>query len=220
MTPYEKQDALVDLVNSYFTRSIIAQADSAGKVVFTTNTAHNFIVGDYVKLFDVIDDDNNITTYNAYAPKLTSTKITAINAGLNQITLDLAYNALIDITDLKVRSVYVYTNDQSDIFISGNAKNYPICVIDYINPKTIPNGNCKFINGESPFMLTVADDYTKYGTVKNYNTKLRESRAYVIDKFEEVMALFGKKIDNNGYEVGETTLGGVETSLARCDILY
>jgi hypothetical protein len=196
LTALEKQQILVDSANSLFTREVSSQADGgSGTVTFTTSTDHNFVVGDFVILYDVISDDNEITTFNSYASSLTEFEVLAITSDTVKVTL--TYNASIDITNLKIRSVLTFNNDQMEL----REKDFPVFVIECKDTNRLLNAAKIFIPQETEFILTVMDKIAHH--TKGRNTQVKECRSFCEEKLNVILAEYKKKVISDKMKRGE-----------------
>jgi hypothetical protein len=213
LTALEKQQVLVDSANALFTRDITSQADGgSGTVVLTTTTDHNFVVGDYVIPYDVISVENEITTFNGYASTMTEFEVLAITS--NTVKITLAYNAAIDITNLKIKSVFTFNNDQMEI----KSKEYPFFVIECKETNRLLNASNTFIPMETEFILTVIDKIAHH--TKGRNTQIKECRAFCEEKLNVILAEYRKKVISNKMNRGEFDWIDVPVSFVDVKIEY
>lgn len=196
LTALEKQQVLVDLANGLFTRTIIGHTDNGdGTITFQTNTDHNFVVGDFVVLYDVISDDNEITTFSDYASSLLEFEVSVITP--DTFTITLAYNASVVLTNLKARSVFTFNNDQIDI----KSKEYPVLFIECKDTNRLLNAANIFIPQETEFVLTNLDKLTHH--TKGRNTKVKECRKFNEVKMNLILGEFGKRVISDKMGRGE-----------------
>lgn len=200
MTALEKQQALVDIANGLFTQSIIAHTDNGdGTVKFQTAATHNFVVGDYIILYDVMDADNEITTFNLYAATLLEFPVTAKTD--DTFTITIPYKSTADLTNLKAKSVFVFNNEQVEI----NSKEYPVVIIEGKDINRLLNASNTFIPQETEFVLTVLDIVNHH--TKGRNTQIKECRAFNEVKMNLVLGTFKKKLISDKMRRGEIIWG-------------
>jgi len=196
LTALEKQQLLVGSANGLFTRSISGQSNNSdGTVTFTTSTDHNFVVGDYVILYDTMDDDNEITVFNTYSSVLQEFEVTAVTD--DTFTITISYKASASLTDLKARSVLTFNNEQMKI---GN-KDYPVIMIEGRNTNRLLNNANQFIPSETEFVLTVMDKISHH--TKGRNTQVEECRKFCEVKLNLILTEFKKKIISDKMRRGE-----------------
>ena len=203
--PTVKNIALIAKVNALFTRDITGHsANSDGNVVFTTVSDHNFVVNDHVKLFNEIDEDNYITSFNDYSPDLAQA-FKVLDVTKNSLTLDLLYNANFDISNLQIRSVYVFNNDQMTGF---PVSEYPVCILSTGYSKNKANNANLYMPYVSNFNLTVLDTYSNHGTDRLRNTRINSGSSFVQNKVGKIMESLLKPINNNDISFGLSGWGG------------
>ena len=213
LTALEKQQVLVDLADGLFTRDISSHADGgSGTVTFTTTTDHNFVVGDFITLYDAMDSDNEITTFNNYAATLLEFEVLAITSDTFKITL--TYNASISITNLKARSLLTFNNDQMEI----KNNDYPFFVIECKDTNRLINAANTFIPQETEFILTTMDKLSHH--TKGRNTKVKECRSFCENKLNVILAEFSKKVISDKMSRGEFDWVDIPVSFTDVKIEY
>jgi len=209
----DKQQTLIDTVNGLFTRSIIAHTNNGGgTVTFQTSTDHNFVVGDFVILYDVMSADNEITTFNTYAPTLEEFEITAITD--DTFTIAITYKAGASLTNLKARSILVFNNDQMKI----KSKEYPVFIIECKDTNRLLNDSNTFIPQETEFVLTTLDKVNHH--TKGRNTEVKECRAFCEVKMYLILETLKKKLISDKLGRGEFTWGNEYVSFVDVKIEY
>lgn len=202
--PTEKNIALISIVNLLFTRDIIAHsANAEGKVVFQTVSNHNFVANDHVKLFDAIDDNNYVTTFNGYSPS-TARAFEVLSVTDDTITVDLDYDSSIDISSLQVRSVYVFNNDMIENFAVAE---YPVCVLSTGDSMNKSNNACSYVPYITEFHLTILDALTNHGSDTERNTRVNSGGVYVQEKISRIMTALKKPISNDKIPFGLSVWG-------------
>ena len=208
-----KQQTLVDLANGLFTQSIIAHTDNGdGTVKFQTSTAHNIVVGDNVILYDVMNSDNEITTFSDYINSLMEYEVSAITS--DTFTITIAYKSTADLTNMKVRSVLVFNNDQMDI----KGKEYPVLIVECKDTNRLLNASNTFIDQETEFILTSLDKINHH--IKGRNTQIKGCRAFNEVKMYLVLETFKKKLVSEKLGRGEFPWGDEDVSFVDVKIEY
>ena len=213
-----KQAEIISDINDLFTISLASpyhEDIGGGQVKFYTNGNHNIVVGDRVTFYNSIDNDNVITDFNEYNPNPGKTQYTVLSVTDDTFTVEATYDASYDMTNAKIKTVKVYSNDiltPDDI----SEQDFPIVIVGVDNTYTKKSASNVYLPQTTDFPFLIMDAVEKHSG--GVNTKLNSCREFVSNKFVKIMEELNLDIRDDivyRYE-GEF---GTEVSVKRCVLI-